>query len=75
MAAPRAPSEARSTDNHCMSIQTDDFSPAPARKARSGGAASPFLEELGVADRVVGASVASSNEDALERALDRKSVV
>lgn len=55
-----------------MSIQTDDFSPAPARKARSGGAASPFLEELGVADRVVGASVASSNEDALERALRPK---
>ncbi|MFN3886995.1 MAG: Holliday junction branch migration DNA helicase RuvB [Aquabacterium sp.] len=53
-----------------MSIQTDDFDPPPSRKGRRAASPSPFEAEP--AERVVGASVASSSEDALERALRPK---
>jgi Holliday junction DNA helicase RuvB len=54
-----------------MSIQTDDFSPSSRGKAgKQSQQPAPFAEEL--AGRVIGSSVASPNEDALERALRPK---
>src|SRR5690606_23556055 len=56
-------------DNHCMSIQTDDFMPggrASAPRATAPKAASPDLA------RVVGGDVVSPQEDVIERALRPK---
>lgn len=51
-----------------MSIQTDDFS--PPRRSKGSAAPAPSFEETPV--RVVGPSVASPNEDVVERALRPK---
>jgi Holliday junction DNA helicase RuvB len=65
--------QAEPADNDCMSIQTDDLAPSPKKgRTKSQAPHAPSFEDAGAASRMVGAAVASPNEDAIERALRPK---